>query len=328
MDVDNINPATLLWCRIGRAVINAPDRILHVAAGDLIIAPQGAIVTASAEASILSLKFPDSTLIGPTRKLSLGPDWERRMIAEYSRSVLGEQTLSPTLSALVDASRFAAPSLPTGAAARAVAQRLVANPSERASLMEFAQDYHVSARTLQRQFLQSTGLPFSEWRAACRVACAADMLARGRTIADAATRVGFDATSSLTRAFRRHTGTTPAAFINSVRIDVPSIDPLTVFARAERDLVLWIAVGTATVTTPGYCRFMGQGETVTILAGTQTRLDIAAGSIALPVPVGFDETQPCALNRALLTGVEESLAALEEPLRARLVPVSAEFIGN
>ena len=97
----------------------------------------------------------------------------------------------------------------------------------------------------------------------------------------------------------------------------PQIPPLTTFARAETDQVLWIYRGTATVTTAGYCRFMGAGETVTIPAGTDTRLDIAAGSIALPVPVNFDERNGT-VDWALVFGMCEMttpFAALEETER-------------
>ena len=134
--------------------------------------------------------------------------------------------------------------------------------------------------------------------------------------------VGFDATSSLTRAFKRHTGTTPSSFTTgAVGMGAagvaPQIPPLTTFARAETDQVLWIYRGTATVTTAGYCRFMGAGETVTIPAGTDTRLDIAAGSIALPVPVNFDERNGT-VDWALVFGMCEMttpFAALEETER-------------
>lgn len=204
----------------------------------------------------------------------------------------------------------------------AVAKQLQANPADPTSLIDFAKRQHVSSRTLQRQFQATTDYTFSEWRAAYRVSVAADLLSHQFTITNVASMVGFDATSSLTRAFKRHTGTTPSSFTTgAVGMGVagiaPQIPPLTTFARAETDQVLWIYRGTATVTTAGYCRFMGAGETVTIPAGTDTRLDIAAGSIALPVPVNFDERNGT-VDWALVFGMCEMttpFAALEETER-------------
>ena len=235
--------------------------------------------------------------------------------------MLGESELSADIMKLFD-DRAKPPKMPTAPAALAVAKQLQANPADPTSLIDFAKRQHVSSRTLQRQFQATTDYTFSEWRAAYRVSVAADLLSHQFTITNVASMVGFDATSSLTRAFKRHTGTTPSSFTTgAVGMGAagvaPQIPPLTTFARAETDQVLWIYRGTATVTTAGYCRFMGAGETVTIPAGTDTRLDIAAGSIALPVPVNFDERNGT-VDWALVFGMCEMttpFAALEETER-------------
>ena len=300
----NTVTSTLFWCHSGTAIVNAPDRIISVLAGDLVIAPAGAFITSSGAAGhdrgatgvVIPISFPGMKITGATRRMHLGQVWSDRMISEYSRS--------------------------TAPAALAVAKQLQANPADPTSLIDFAKRQHVSSRTLQRQFQATTDYTFSEWRAAYRVSVAADLLSHQFTITNVASMVGFDATSSLTRAFKRHTGTTPSSFTTgAVGMGAagvaPQIPPLTTFARAETDQVLWIYRGTATVTTAGYCRFMGAGETVTIPAGTDTRLDIAAGSIALPVPVNFDERNGT-VDWALVFGMCEMttpFAALEETER-------------
>ena len=306
--------STLLWCHRGTAIVNAPDRIISVLAGDLVIAPQGAFVTGSSHEHltgvVIPICFPNLEISGATRRIHLGQLWSDRMIAEYARSLLGEQELSADVARLFD-DRAKAPKNPTAPAALAVAKQIQANPANQTSLLDFAAQQGVSSRTLQRQFLSGTGYSFSEWRAAFRVAAAAELLAHQFTIANAASMVGFEATSSLTRAFKRHTGVTPSAFTTgSVGMGVagkaPAVPTVTTFARAEGDQLLWIYKGTATVTTPGYCRFLGSGETVTIPGGTDTRLDIAAGSIALPVPWDFSDVQTptdSALDRALVFGM-------------------------
>ena len=325
----NTVTSTLFWCHSGTAIVNAPDRIISVLAGDLVIAPAGAFITSSGAAGhdrgatgvVIPISFPGMKITGATRRMHLGQVWSDRMISEYSRSMLGESELSADIMKLFD-DRAKPPKMPTAPAALAVAKQLQANPADPTSLIDFAKRQHVSSRTLQRQFQATTDYTFSEWRAAYRVSVAADLLSHQLTITNVASMVGFDATSSLTRAFKRHTGTTPSSFTTgAVGMGAagvaPQIPPLTTFARAETDQVLWIYRGTATVTTAGYCRFMGAGETVTIPAGTDTRLDIAAGSIALPVPVNFDERNGT-VDWALVFGMCEMttpFAALEETER-------------
>lgn len=277
----------LLWCDQGTATVNAPDRVVAVMAGDIVVAPVGAFV--SGHGVVLPITFPDFPFQGNTRRIHLGSRWSHRMVYEFARSLMGEKDLSPEIASLFS-ERACPPPAPQAGAAKMVAQLLVANPADQTSLVSFAQRFHVSSRTLQRQFLQGTGFTFSEWRAAHRVSVAATLLPHDFTISVVANLVGFSATSSLTRAFRRHTGLTPSAFTGSATGmgsvgEPPHIPATTTFARAEQDLALWIYKGTATVTTPGYCRFVGMGETVTIPSGTHTRVDVAAGSIALPIPL-------------------------------------------
>ncbi|MBP3088900.1 AraC family transcriptional regulator [Corynebacterium sp. sy017] len=294
----------LVWCHEGNATVNAPDRVLQIQAGDLVIAPQGAFISGQG----VTLEIPyHHTLHNEheiwaqtTHCISLGVQWSARLIFEYSLSLLGSHNISAEfadfLRQQLPMPTVSAPAMPHAAVARTVAEALVSNPVEHTSLLEFAQKLQVSTRTVQRQFQADTGMVFSEWRAAYRVHIAAKLLAHDFTVADVSDMVGFDATSSLIRAFRRHTGMTPRSFSSRARTTMKNYDAMqektlahkipasTVFARCDYDQLLWIYQGTATVTTKGYCRFVGTGETITVPAGTTTRVDIAAGSIAIPVP--------------------------------------------
>ena len=215
----NTVTSTLFWCHSGTAIVNAPDRIISVLAGDLVIAPAGAFITSSGAAGhdrgatgvVIPISFPGMKITGATRRMHLGQVWSDRMISEYSRSMLGESELSADIMKLFD-DRAKPPKMPTAPAALAVAKQLQANPADPTSLIDFAKRQHVSSRTLQRQFQATTDYTFSEWRAAYRVSVAADLLSHQFTITNVASMVGFDATSSLTRAFKRHTGTTPSSF--------------------------------------------------------------------------------------------------------------------
>lgn len=329
-----MSSASLLWCHSGVSTVRFGERIFTLVAGDLLFAPEEAQVADDSQGLVLNIRFETLNIMGPARRIHLGHVWNDRLTFEYSRSLFGKETLSSDIARLFT-DRVPTPPLPAPRKARAVAQVLVSNPADQTSLEEFAEIQGVSARTLQRQFLKSTGYSFSEWRAAQRVCVAASLLAHDFSISVVANLVGFAATSSLTRAFRRHTGATPSTFTTG-QIGMgsaghpPRIPATTTFAEAHQDQQLWIYSGTATVTTPGYCRFMGQGDMVTIPAGTQTRIDVAAGSIAFPVPVGLDEwgmdlTRVVAVNNQQpkpLTILEQSeWSKLSEELLNTPVPV-------
>lgn len=319
-----MNNACLLWCHSGVVNVGLGEQAFTLVAGDLLYAPEGAFWSDTGSGLILDLRFRTLGIDGPARRIHLGRSWDERMVHEYSRSLFGEDGVSGDVAKLFD-DRVPTPPLPSPRHARAVARTLAANPADQTSLEEFAVQRGVSARTLQRQFLNSTGYSFSEWRAAQRVCVATSLLAHDFSIAVVANLVGFSATSSLTRAFRRHTGTTPSAFTTgAIGMGVTgapaAIPSRTTFAEATRDQQLWIYTGAATVTTPGYCRFLTQGDMATIPAGTHTRIDVAAGSIAIPVPIGVGERGMSLQEVATLRNQEPStgLTLVEESRWAHL----------
>ncbi|WP_080795779.1 AraC family transcriptional regulator [Corynebacterium pacaense] len=284
---------SLLWCQSGVHTVKVGGREVDMVAGDLLFAGDQVAHTRSAGGIVLDIRFPECGIAGETRRIHLGQAWGEWMIHEYSRSLMGEAAPSTEILRLFR-EFVTAPRLPFNHEARSVARTLVNNPADNTGLEEFARRMGVAARTLQRQFVKGTGYTFSEWRAAQRVSVAASLLAHDFSISVTANLVGFAATSSLTRAFRRHTGRTPSAFTTGsigmgMAGDPPAIPPSISFALSERDQQLWIHSGSATVTTPGFCRFLAQGDMATIPAGTRTRIDVAAGSIALPVPLGMAE---------------------------------------
>ncbi|AZA11098.1 helix-turn-helix domain-containing protein [Corynebacterium gerontici] len=274
---------TLHWCVEGHATLISPDSLVPVRAGDLVLATQGCVI--EGEATLLPLKTQHE--IFQARRIRLGKSWNDAMVYEFSRQQLVHHELSQSIANLVRP-KFSAPRLPQDPKAKTVAEYLRKHPASQKSLEKFAQEQHISARTLQRHFLQGTGLVFSEWRAACRVQAAIGLLEHRIPVQEIARRVGFQATSSLNRAFQRHTGCTPVAYVAQAathNLTPPPVPKSTIFARSQTDVVMWMYEGSATVTTPGYCRFVTKGDTVTIPAGTDTRLDVAAGSIALPIPL-------------------------------------------
>jgi AraC-like DNA-binding protein len=70
-----------------------------------------------------------------------------------------------------------------------------------------------SERTLRRAFAAATGMPWRRYVLESRLLAAMAMLSEpGPTVLATATAVGFQSVSAFTRAFRRYTGETPAAY--------------------------------------------------------------------------------------------------------------------
>jgi AraC-like DNA-binding protein/quercetin dioxygenase-like cupin family protein len=102
--------------------------------------------------------------------------------------------------------------MPTGQPARAVAERLLAHPGDRANLPEWGNRVGVSERTLARSFQAETGLTFGRWRTLVRLRAALRVLAEGGAVSTVARQVGYDTSSAFVAAFRRETGLTPGDY--------------------------------------------------------------------------------------------------------------------
>lgn len=109
--------------------------------------------------------------------------------------------------------------LPADDRARAVAEILLADPTDQRSLQELARRVGSSSRTLLRVFLAETGLTFNQWRTNARLQAAMAHLAEGLPVAAVADRVGYATASAFVVAFRRVTGHTPSAYFASAGTD-------------------------------------------------------------------------------------------------------------
>ncbi len=102
--------------------------------------------------------------------------------------------------------------LPADARARAIAQRLGADPGDRASLPELGRFAAASERTVERLFLRETGLRFNEWRRRLRLLRAAELLGEGAPVTEAALAAGYTTASAFVAAFRKEMCMTPGQF--------------------------------------------------------------------------------------------------------------------
>lgn len=101
---------------------------------------------------------------------------------------------------------------PPPGSARDVALALAANPDDHRTLDQWGRLAGASGRSLARAFVAGTGLTFGRWRVLARLQAALPDLAAGSPIAGVARRAGYESASAFVAAFRRETGTTPAAY--------------------------------------------------------------------------------------------------------------------
>jgi AraC-like DNA-binding protein len=104
--------------------------------------------------------------------------------------------------------------MPHDQRARAVAERLRANPSDPAEIGALARFAGASSRTLQRLFATETGLRFAEWRRRLRLLHAAAVLSTGASVTEAGLDAGYQSTSAFIAAFHRQLGDTPLRYRN------------------------------------------------------------------------------------------------------------------
>jgi AraC-like DNA-binding protein len=102
--------------------------------------------------------------------------------------------------------------LPRDPRARAMAERLQAEPANGASLAALSRSAGASLRTLQRRFPAETGLTLEAWRQKSRLIWAVSALSAGAAVGATALDAGYESPSAFITAFKRQFGVTPGRF--------------------------------------------------------------------------------------------------------------------
>jgi len=89
---------------------------------------------------------------------------------------------------------------------------LLANPSDRRTLGQWAEHVAVSERSLKRLFVQETGLSFGRWRRQLQLVVALRELAGGATVQRVAGDLGYESTTAFIVMFKKVLGTTPSRY--------------------------------------------------------------------------------------------------------------------
>lgn len=95
---------------------------------------------------------------------------------------------------------------------RAMADALTIEPSDRATLGEWAKRVAMSERSLTRLMMRETGLTFGRWRQQLHLLVALRNLAGGATVQNVAADLGYESVNAFITMFKKAVGSTPAQY--------------------------------------------------------------------------------------------------------------------
>ena len=104
---------------------------------------------------------------------------------------------------------------PSDSRAQKIAALLLAHPGDRRPLARLCRNAGAGKRTIERLFLENTGMTFGKWRQQLRLMEAMRFLAEGAKVTHAAMEAGYSTPSAFISMFRKTLGTTPRAYFNS-----------------------------------------------------------------------------------------------------------------
>ena len=102
--------------------------------------------------------------------------------------------------------------IPTDPRARRVADMVLARVDAPGSLADLARTSGASARTIERAFLDQTGMTFGRWRQQARLLEAIRLLGEGIQVTAVALIVGYRSPSAFVAAFKKCLGRTPTQY--------------------------------------------------------------------------------------------------------------------
>lgn len=106
--------------------------------------------------------------------------------------------------------------LPRDPRALRVADALRRGLEQTVPLSVLAQGSGASTRTIERLFLQETGLSFGRWRQQARLQRAVCCLAEGKDVTTTALECGYESVSAFVAMFKQSLGTTPGQYLKDV----------------------------------------------------------------------------------------------------------------
>jgi AraC family transcriptional regulator, regulator of nimT len=107
--------------------------------------------------------------------------------------------------------------MPTDPRLRRIAEALISDPSDKATVTQWASRVGFGERTLCRLLHQETGMSFGRWRRQLHVFVGLRRLGAGQTVETVAIDLGYESASGFTAMFRKTVGKPPALSRRSLR---------------------------------------------------------------------------------------------------------------
>lgn len=103
--------------------------------------------------------------------------------------------------------------LPSDARLRRIADAITADPSDRATIGEWARRVGMSERTLFRLVPEQTGMTFGRWRQQLHIMFALERLVEGESVQTVSLDLGYESASAFITMFKKALGQPPAKYL-------------------------------------------------------------------------------------------------------------------
>jgi AraC-like DNA-binding protein/mannose-6-phosphate isomerase-like protein (cupin superfamily) len=103
--------------------------------------------------------------------------------------------------------------IPADSRLKRLAELLLADPTDRATLTEWASRVALSERSLSRMLMDEIGMSFGRWRRQLHVILALQRLAAGESVQTVALDLGYESASSFVTMFRKVLGKPPGRYL-------------------------------------------------------------------------------------------------------------------
>ena len=109
--------------------------------------------------------------------------------------------------------------MPADSRAVRLANIVSGDSANKSPLSELAKSAGASPRTLERLFVQETGLSVGRWRQQARLMMAVQLLVEGSPVNQAAFASGYESPSAFVAMFRREIGITPGQYLRNLKLE-------------------------------------------------------------------------------------------------------------
>jgi AraC-like DNA-binding protein len=103
--------------------------------------------------------------------------------------------------------------MPNNARLQKIADAFAVDPSDRATIVEWARRAAMSERSLSRLILRETGMTFGRWRQQFQIMFALERLADGESVKTVTFDLGYESTSAFIAMFKKALGMSPGKYL-------------------------------------------------------------------------------------------------------------------